>query len=110
LLRRCAAGNLAGMKHRTVSRFLVAAAVASLCLAGCPTQKELAKMPTLSQVRPLGPKGQECYDFCAQAEVACKDMCPGGTHGDCPDDCVRDTKMCLKDCPEMQRPVVKDDD
>lgn len=61
--------------------------------------------PGLADVRVLGPKGQKCFDFCAQSEASCKGMCPGGTHGECDLDCEADSRECLTDCPELQRPV-----
>lgn len=61
--------------------------------------------PGLADVRVLGPKGQKCFDFCAQSEASCKGMCPGGTHGECPLDCEADSRECLSDCPELQRPI-----
>jgi hypothetical protein len=60
-------------------------------------------MPGLADVTPIGPKGKQCYQYCAQAEAACREMCPR-TGGLCADDCVIDTKQCLADCPELQRP------
>ena len=63
--------------------------------------------PGLADVRVLGPKGQKCFDFCAQSEASCKGMCPGGSHGECRMDCEADSRECLSDCPELQRPVVE---
>lgn len=80
---------------------LLLAGLALATLAGCPTPKQLAAMPGLADVTPTGPEGRRCYDFCAQAEVSCKHICPKGGQI-CADDCVRDTKLCLKDCPELQ--------
>ena len=86
---------------------LMAAAIAAMT-AGCPTQKQLARMPGLGDVTPLGPAGKKCYDFCAQSKVQCDTMCPHG--GDiCPDDCITESKVCLEDCPDLQRPVYPED-
>ena len=89
-------------------------AVGLFATAGCasamnsihsmPGMGKLDTRPGLADVRVLGPKGQKCYDFCAQSEVSCKHMCPSGTVGECKDDCVTDTKGCLADCPELERP------
>ena len=77
--------------------------VGMLALAGCPTQQQLDALPGLSEVRPLGPAGQKCYQFCSQSQVACREMCPH-SEGICQDDCEIDVKECLVDCPELQRP------
>jgi hypothetical protein len=75
--------------------------VTALAAAGCTmSQEDLLKLPTLADVSPTGPKGKKCYDRCAQSEVACKHMCPHN-EGLCDDDCVMDTKFCLRDCPEL---------
>jgi hypothetical protein len=88
---------------------LVVAATLALAFAGCAiTAAEIAakdQRPGLADVRVLGPKGRKCFDFCAQSEAACKHMCPGGTHGECRADCEADTRNCLEDCPELQRPL-----
>lgn len=66
--------------------------------------------PGLADVRVLGPKGQQCYDFCAVSHSNCHDMCPRTSNHedyDCADDCVSDSKVCLEDCPELQRPPKK---
>lgn len=97
-------------------RLVLALAGAALsAAAGCeatmksfhdmPGMGERDTRPTLAEVRVLGPNGRKCYDFCASAEAACKEMCPDSTVGECRDDCVTDTKGCLEDCPELQRPV-----
>jgi len=38
--------------------------------------------------------------------VSCKHMCPK-SEGLCQEDCVIDTKYCLRDCPELLRPQPK---
>ncbi|HEY2775263.1 MAG TPA: hypothetical protein VGK20_14540 [Candidatus Binatia bacterium] len=95
--------------HRTRATGLAALATctaALLALGGCAGQQSLSDMPGLADVRPLGPDGQKCFDFCASSEVACKDMCPEGGDfvGECHTDCLTDTKYCLADCPNLQRP------
>lgn len=78
-------------------------------LGGCAvTALEKAAVdprPGLADVRVLGPKGRKCFDFCASQEAGCKHMCPKGTHGECALDCEADTRECLSDCPELQRPL-----
>jgi hypothetical protein len=69
-----------------------------------PGMGELDTRPALGDVRPLGPQGQKCFDFCATSEAACKHMCPMSEVGECRDDCVTDTKNCLEECPELWRP------
>lgn len=76
-------------------------AVAVLTATGCSSEKELIAMPTLVDVTPVGPKGQKCFEHCAQAEVSCRHMCPK-SEGLCQQDCVLDTKYCLYDCPELR--------
>ena len=87
--------------HRPIA--IVLLGVALLAVAGCPTQKEILALPGLADVTPLGPRGKQCYEYCAQAEAGCKHMCPK-YEGICQEDCRTDTKFCLRDCPELQRP------
>jgi hypothetical protein len=71
--------------------------------AGCMTQNDLVKLPTLHDVEPTGPEGKKCYDRCSHVEATCRHMCP--KFGQlCFDDCVMDTKFCLYDCPQLRRP------
>jgi len=94
-------------RSRQARRFALATALgAATLLAGCATTREqLLAQPGLKDVRPIGAKGQKCYDFCSQAEVSCRHMCPRHSFvGDCEEDCEIDTKGCLADCPEMWRP------
>lgn len=90
-------------------RFALVATGLVLWLGGCAvTAQEKAALdprPGLADVRVLGPKGRKCFDFCASQEAGCKHMCPGGTHGECAPDCEADTRECLSDCPELQRPL-----
>jgi len=94
----------ASLTRAALTAALLAAAMTTI--TGCTNQKELQALPTLADVKPIGPKGQKCYDFCAQAEVSCKHMCPK-SEGLCQEDCVIDTKYCLRDCPELLRPQPK---
>lgn len=72
-------------------------------LAGCMTQNDLVRLPTLTEVEPIGPAGRRCYDRCAHIQATCMHMCP--QFGNlCHDDCEMDTKICLYDCPELRRP------
>jgi hypothetical protein len=72
-------------------------------LAGCVTQNDLVRLPTLTEVEPTGPAGRRCYDRCAHIQATCMHMCP--QFGNlCHDDCEMDTKICLYDCPELRRP------
>lgn len=89
-----------------MSRVIVAAVLVAAALgvaAGCTTQEELLRLPTLAEVEPTGPRGKKCYDRCAQSEMSCRHMCPK-SQGLCQEDCVVDTKFCLLDCPELVRP------
>jgi hypothetical protein len=87
---------------------VAALAAVALLASGCPTQEQLAHMPGLGDVTPLGPDGKKCYDHCAQLKVHCDHMCPNSM-GICREDCVTESKICLKDCPELQRPVYPED-
>jgi hypothetical protein len=79
-------------------------AAASGCTVKTPHQY-IEEKPGLADVRILGPKGQQCYDFCAVSHANCHEMCPRTKNHedyDCADDCVTDSKVCLEDCPELQ--------
>lgn len=100
------------------TKLLLVIAVAAAC--GCTAVKDsFTRMPGmgerdwrpgLADVRVLGSKGQKCYDFCASAEAACKQMCPTSEVGECRDDCLTDTKDCLEECPELWRPPRPEND
>jgi hypothetical protein len=102
-------------RTRTGSARIVLAAGVMAIAAGCaavqqsftkmPGMGELDTRPGLADVRPLGARGQKCYDFCATSEASCKHMCPTSEVGECRDDCVTDTKNCLEECPDLWRPA-----
>ena len=60
--------------------------------------------PGLADVKPLGPAGRKCFEFCAGQEVSCRQMCPSGAYGECRQDCEADTRECLEGCPDLLRP------
>lgn len=82
---------------------VVVLAVAMSLSAGCAGRGELAKLPGLKDVQPVGPDGRVCYQRCAKGEVVCKKMCPGASY-ECIAECMLDTKACLSHCPEL-RPI-----
>jgi hypothetical protein len=74
--------------------------------AGCMTQNDMVRLPTLREVEPIGPAGKRCYDRCSHIQASCMHMCPEFGHL-CHDDCEMDTKFCLNDCPELRRPTTE---
>jgi hypothetical protein len=98
---RSHAGTRKGRLAVLAVPILLMALVATL--AGCMTQNDLVRLPTLTQVEPTGPAGRRCYDRCAHIQATCMHMCP--QFGNlCHDDCEMDTKICLYDCPELRVP------
>ena len=79
----------------------VVTAIALSLTSGCAGRSELAKLPGLTEVQPVGPEGRVCYQRCAKAEVVCKKMCPGASY-ECIAECMLDTKACLSHCPELR--------
>lgn len=77
-------------------------AVAMLTAAGCSSIPKIDQLPGLSEMRATSPDGQKCYDFCAHSQANCKFMCPKSI-GICHDDCEIDSKICLFDCPDLER-------
>jgi len=91
-----------------VSLVVLVAIAASGCAYTAAGRAAEDPRPGLADVRVMGPKGRKCFDFCAVSESSCKQMCPSGTHGECQLDCEADSRTCLEECPELQRPVVKE--
>ncbi|HXC50595.1 MAG TPA: hypothetical protein VN634_06925 [Candidatus Limnocylindrales bacterium] len=102
-------------RTRTISAWSVfalsAGAIVAVSITGCSMKMPhdyMDEKPGLGDVRVLGPKGQKCYDFCATSHANCDEMCPRTSNHedyDCADDCLSDSKVCLEDCPELQRPL-----
>ena len=89
---------------KNVSRLtFLAVPVLLAALAGCMTQNDLVKLPTLRDVEPIGPAGKRCYDRCSHIHASCMHMCPEFGHL-CHDDCEMDSKFCLQECPDLRRP------
>lgn len=90
------------------ARAILPICFAAVVLAGCAvTAAEKAARdprPGLADVKPLGPAGRKCFEFCAGQEVSCRQMCPSGAYGECRQDCEADTRECLEGCPDLLRP------
>ena len=103
---------IAARRQNSNARRLVAAPVLAsfllglTILGGCSTHTSTDDLPGLGEVMPTGPKGKKCFDVCAHAHVACDEMCPASI-GICQEECTVESKECLVDCPELQRPAPK---
>lgn len=98
-------------RNSNTRRLLAAPVFASILLSlsilgGCSAQLSPDELPGLGEVTPTGPKGKKCFDVCAHAHVACDEMCPASI-GICQEECTVESKECLVDCPELQRPAPK---
>lgn len=68
----------------------------------CTSAKQLAMLPGLPDLRATSPAGKACYQRCAMVKMDCNHMCPG-EGSDCKDECVRSSKLCLANCPDLVR-------